>query len=67
MIVKCLREHKIGEIISNGQISDKDGNWYRIPWKILREVSKEEFIRYCDGDKPGIIFDNDRFYEVSID
>lgn len=71
MILKSQQIRQIGMIISNGWINDEYGNEHHIPFKVLAEVTIEDYKKYCDNHDPtveyGLIFPDDRFYLISID
>lgn len=68
MIVCSLEKLAVGEIVTGSYVHDKDGNPHMIPFLVLREATKEEFIAYAEMTKADInykIFPN--FYEIHID
>lgn len=69
MIIKSLYPHIVGTTVYKGYITDKNGDPYTVPFSVLEEVTKEDYIIECkEQNKPcGTIFDNDHFYRVSVD
>lgn len=61
---------EIGKIYPDGYLSDGNGEWHQVPFRVLKETTFEEYQKYCqeNSENPiGYISLNDTFYEVSID
>lgn len=70
MIIKSYRgTGKPGQYVPHGEIIDHHGINHKQPFMIIEEVTKDDYLRECKvEDKPiGMIFNEDRFYRVSID
>lgn len=68
-MICCLDKLEVGKIYSNGSIY-YNGEYHKIPMKILRIVTKEEFLKELEQDGTSHLYShysNDNFYEVSID
>lgn len=69
MIIKSLFKHTIGDLVVDCFITDANGDSHQLPFLILREVSKDDYLNYWNEHNGviGKIFNDDRFYEISID
>lgn len=59
----------VGERYYDGIMTDMDGFPHSIPFLVMRESTKEEYIEFVNSqDAPLIrVSDSDFYYEVSID
>lgn len=70
MIIKSNRpDVRVGQHVTDGVITDNNGTQHSIPFVILEEVTERDYLNECllENRIAGLIFDNDRFFRISVD
>jgi Zn/Cd-binding protein ZinT len=70
MIINTDEDMIVGMYVHEGRLTDYDGKWQKVSFKVMREATLEEYLTYGEeyGNKP-INMDilGSKFYQISID
>lgn len=70
--IQSSTKRNVGDVVTDAWITDAEGEFHELPFKVIRELTKDEFIEYWKNypEPKAPIMNNPKFvwfYEVLMD